>query len=245
MAFVTVLIDDLSVWNTVGIGVTVVVFAWVNWVTDFTRSVETCHAFAVVVAIPSDDSGFADGIYVAATVVGQARIFGVTFWSAVTRLAFACVSNATLTRDAVSVGVTSVTNGAPVNRIAGSVTVTSVVVTADTVVTLWLVDTDGIGVTSVVTSLAFIDRTDEGIVITGKPQGPLSSVGWSALSVNVIGQSFNTVEKILGRFNVVKVDEMTWDSTGGWITFGTISLGRWSWIVSGSRLEFFVENFSV
>ena len=195
-------------------------------------SSQTCHAFAVVVAIPSDDSGFADGIYVAATVVGQARIFRVTFWSAVTRLAFACVSNATLTRDAVSVGVTSVTNGAPVNRIAGSITVTSVVVTADTVVTLWLVDTDGIGVTGVVTSLAFIDRTDEGIVITGKPQGPLSSVGWSALSVNVIGQSFNTVEKILGRFNVVKVDEMIWDSTGGGITFVTISLGRWSWIVS-------------
>ena len=198
---------------------------------------QTCHAFAVVVAIPSDDSGFTDGIFVAATVIGQARIFGVTFWPAVTWLAFACVSNAILTRDAVSVGVTSVTNGAPVNRIAGSVTVTSVVVTADTVVTLWLVDTDGIGVTGVVTSLAFINRTDEGIVITSKPQSPLSSVGWSALSVNVIGQSFDTVEKILGRFNVVKVDEMTWDSTGGWITFGTISLGRWSWIVS-LKIEF-------
>ena len=71
-------------------------------------SSQTCHAFAVVVAIPSDDSGFADGIYVAATVVGQARIFRVTFWSAVTRLAFTSISNATLTRDAVSVGVTSV-----------------------------------------------------------------------------------------------------------------------------------------
>ena len=100
-----------------------------------------------------------------------------------------------------------------------------------------MVDTDGIGVTGVVTSLAFIDRTDEGIVITSKPQSPLSSVGWSALSVNVIGQSFNTVEKILGRFNVVKVDEMTWDSTGGGITFGTISLGRWSWVVS-LKIEF-------
>ena len=200
-------------------------------------SSHTCHAFAVVVAIPSNDSGFTDGIYVAATVVGQARIFRVTFWSAVTRLTFTSISNATLTRDAVSVGVTSVTNRAPVDRIASGITVTSVVVTADTVVTLWLVDTDGIGVTGVVTSLAFIDRTDEGIVITSKPQSPLSSVGWSALSVNVIGQSFNTVEKILGRFNVVKVDEMTWDGTGGGITFGTISLGRWSWVVS-LKIEF-------
>ena len=185
-----------------------------------------------MVAIPSDDSGFTDGIYVTATVVGQARIFRVTFWSAVTWLAFTSVSNATLTRDAVSVGVTSVTNGAPVNRIAGSVTVTSVVVTADTVVTLWLVDADGIGVTSVVTSLAFIDWTDEGIVITGKPQGPLSSVGWCALSVNVIGQSFNTVEKIFSRFNIEKVDQVAWNCTGCWVTFGTISLGRGSGVVS-------------
>ena len=41
MAFVTVLIDDLCVWHAVGIGVAVVVLAWVNWVTDFTRSVVT------------------------------------------------------------------------------------------------------------------------------------------------------------------------------------------------------------
>ena len=160
-----------------------------------------------------------------ATVIGQTRIFGVTFWTAVTGLAFTSVSNATLTRDAVSVGITSVTNGAPVNRIASVVTVTSVVFAANAVVTLWLINAFGIDVTSVVTSLAFINRTDEGIVITGKPQGPLSSVGWCALSVNVIGQSFNTVEKIFSRFNIEKVDEMAWDCTGCWVAFSTISLG--------------------
>jgi hypothetical protein len=245
LAFVTVLIDDLCVWHAVGIGVAVVVLAWVNWGTDFTRSVETCHAFAVMVAIPSDDSGFTDGIFVAATVVGQTRIFGVTFWTAVTRFTLTSVSNATLTRDAVSVGVTSVTNDAPINRITSVVTVTSVVFAANAVVTLWLIDAFGIDVTSVITSLAFINRTDEGIIITGKPEGPLSSVGWCALSVNVIGQSFNTVEKIFSRFNIEKVDQVAWNCTGCWVTFGTISLGRWSGVVSIGRLEFFVENFSM
>ena len=195
-------------------------------------SLQTCHAFAVVVAIPSDDGRFTDGIFVAATVIGQTGIFGVTFWTAVTRLAFTSVSNATLTRDAVSVGVTSVTDSAPVNRIARVVTVTSVVFAANAVVTLWLINAFGIDMTSIVTSLALINRADEGIVITGKPKGPLSSVGWCALSVNVIGQSFNTVEKIFSRFNIEKVDQVAWNCTGCWITFGTISLGRWSWVVS-------------
>ena len=178
-----------------------------------------------MVAIPSDDSGFTDGIFVAATVIGQTRIFGVTFWTTVTRFTLTSVSDTAFARDAVSVGVTSVTNGAPVNRIASGVTVTSVVFAANAVVTLWLINAVGIGVTSVVTSLAFINRTDEGIVITGKPEGPLSSVGWCALSVNVIGQSFNTVEKIFSRFNIEKVDQVAWNCTGCWVTFGTISLG--------------------
>ena len=160
----------------------------------------------------------------AATIVGQTRIFGVTFWTAVTRLALACVSNTTLTRDTIGVGVTSVTNGAPVNSIASGVTVTSVIVTANTIITLWLINTVGIGVVCVVTSLAFNNRTDKSIVITGKPEGSLSSVVWCALSVNMIGQSLNTVEKIFGRFNVVKVDKVEWDCTGGWITFCTMSL---------------------
>ena len=85
---------------------------------------------------------------------------------------------------------------------------------------------------SVFTSLAFVNRADEGIVITCKPQSPLSSVGWSALSINVIGQGLNTVEKIFSGFNVEKVDKVTWYGTSGWITFGTISLGGWSWVVS-------------
>ena len=160
----------------------------------------------------------------AATIVGQTRIFGVTFWTAVTRLALACVSNTTLTRDTIGVGVTSVTDRAPVNSIASCVTVTSVVITANTIITLWLINTVGIGVVCVVTSLAFNNRTDKSIVITGKPEGPLSSVGWCALSVNVIGQSLDTVEKIFGRFNVVKVDKVAWDCTGGWVTFCTVSL---------------------
>ena len=188
-----------------------------------------------MVAIPSDDSGFTDGIFVAATVIGQTRIFGVTFWTTVTRFTLTSVSDTAFARDAVSVGVTSVTNGAPVNRIASGVTVTSVVFAANAVVTLWLINAVGIGVTSVVTSLAFINRTDEGIVITGKPEGPLSSVGWCALSVNVIGQSFNTVEKIFSRFNIEKVDQVAWNCTGCWVTFGTISLGRGSWVVSLNR----------
>jgi len=177
-----------------------------------------------VIAIPSDDGRFTDGIVVTTTVVGQTRIFWVTFWTTVTRFAFTSVSDTVFTSDTVGIGVTGVTNGAPVNSITSGITVTSEVVTTDAIVALWLIDALGIDVTDVVTSLAFIYGADEGIVVTGKPEGPLSSVGWSALSVHVIGQCFNTVEKIFGGGNVVKVDKMTWYSTGSRITFGTISL---------------------
>jgi len=177
-----------------------------------------------VIAIPSNDGGFTDGIVVTTTVVGQTRIFWVTFWTTVTRFAFTSVSNTVFTSDTVCVGVTGVTDSAPVNSITSGITVTSKVVATDAIVALWLIDALGIDVTDVVTSLAFVNRADEGVVITGKPEGPLSSVGWCALSVNVIGQCLDTVEKIFGGDNVVKVDKVTWYSTGSWITFGTISL---------------------
>merc|ERR1719476_52679 len=131
--------------------------------------------------------------------------------------------------------------GAPVDSIAGIETITLEVITTNAVISFWLINAFGIGVTCIFTSLAFINGTDQRVVITGKPQGPLSSVCWSALSVNVIGQGLNTIEKIFSGFNVVKVEKMTWNGNGFWITLGAITLSRRSWVVSQCYLEFFVE----
>lgn len=55
-AVIRFLVNDFAVWHAIGIGVTIVVLAWLDGVADFTRTVVSLHTFAVMVTIPSDNS---------------------------------------------------------------------------------------------------------------------------------------------------------------------------------------------
>lgn len=59
---------------------------------------------------------------------------------------------------------------------------------------------------------------------------------------NVVEESLNSVVKVLGIYNVVKVEQFAWDSTGIDSAFSTVSFG--SWEMAGSRAIFLLVGLA-
>ena len=108
LAVVGILVSDGGVWDTVGVVSAIVVLAGINLITDFAVTVVADLALAGVVDFVSDEARSTLGVLVATTIVGLAWIVWQTFWSGVTGLAFASVTDSVLAGNASSVVVADV-----------------------------------------------------------------------------------------------------------------------------------------
>jgi hypothetical protein len=244
-AVVVFLTGDSLVGDAVGIDVTVVVLAWVDGFADFSGSVVADFAFADVVDVVADDCRLAVSVFVTSTVGGKAWIIWETFLAAVSGVTFTRVANAVFTGDAVGVCVAGTWNGAPVNGITSVVTVAREVLFADAVVTFGLVNALGVSMTCVGSRFAFVDWTNEGVVVPGEPQSPLGFVFGGALTVDVVSKSFNTGVEIGSIDNVVEVYQFAWNGTGLSVAFSTVSLSSRRCVVRSGLTEFLIVKFSV
>lgn len=244
-AVVVFFTSDSLVGDAVGVDITVVVIAWVDGCADFSRSVIADFAFADVVDVVADDGRLAVGVFVASTVGGEAWIIWETFLAAVSSVAFTRVANSVFTGDAVGVCVADTWNGAPVNGITSVVTVARVVLLADTVVTLGLVDALGVGVACVGSQFAFVDWTDEGVVVSGEPQSPLGFVFGGALAVDVVSKSFDAGVEVGSVDDVVEIYQFAWNGTGLGVALSTVSLSSRRCVVRVGLGVFLIIEFSV
>jgi len=94
----------------------------------------------------------------------------------------------------------------------------------DTVVSNGSVDTGSVRMTFIITGNTFIDWTDEGVVVSGKPSFPFCSVHWVTYLEDVFEECLHTIEEYLCTVDVVEVDERAWHCTGLNRTFGSVSI---------------------
>jgi hypothetical protein len=243
-ALVVVLVGDNGVGDAVGIVTTVVVGAWVDLFTDLAITVPAGLALACVVDFVADEARCAHGMLVATAIVGLAWIVWQTLGTGVTSLAFASVTDTVLAGNAVGILVADVVAWAVVNDLASLVTIADVVLVADAVVSLGLVDTGGILVAFVVAGLALIDGADKSIIVSCKPMLPFGIVLSWALSENVGDEGLDLGVQVGSGLNVVEVDQVAWDGTGLGITVRAVSFSTRSGIVSHGFVVLFVIEFS-
>lgn len=75
-----------------------------------------------------------------------------------------------------------------------------------TIVAHGQVHTIGILVTDCFAIFAFVNWTDERVVVPGEPLFPLRLVGWRALGEDVVEEGLDSREKVCGVGNIVEVD---------------------------------------
>lgn len=102
--------------------------------------------------------------------------------------------------------------------------VTVVVLLADTVVSHRHVDAFGVCVTSGGSGVTFVDRADERVVIPSQPLFPFSLISWRTLSKNVVEEVIDTIEEILCASYVVEVDQLAWYCTSLGCAFCAVSI---------------------
>jgi len=76
----------------------------------------------------------------------------------------------------------------------------------------------------VVTSFAFIDWADEGIMVSCKPSFPFGTVYWITDLENVIEERLDSIEKYLSRIDIMEIDKRAWDGPSFNRALGSVSV---------------------
>ena len=211
---------NVSKSNTLCIGVAVVLFARVDYITSEPIAKVSGVTFATVIHFISDNSRNTLCVGRAAAVVFSARVGWNTFWrrsiSNIFEPGSADTFEPSLTNvewNTVGVGWTDSVVATVIAGVTVSVAVADKVFVADTVVAVVEIDASGVGGTRRFPSGTFVHFTNNCFVIPSQPRLPLSSVGRRAHVEHVVEQRFHPVEQILSRADVMKVDQVTRDST--------------------------------